>query len=229
MRPAVFLDRDGVINRDTGYVHRPDQLEFLPGVGAAIRALNRAGYWVIVVTNQSGVARGFFGEEAVDTLHRYMSQQLARHAARVDQYYYCPFHPVHGQGQYRRQSSWRKPGIGMFEQALRDFSIEVGRSWMVGDAMTDMEFARKAGLQAIFVGPASADLPASGTPRRCSGLRHAIEVILSHGAGRSAPAALANVERRNRRGVSAAAGTLDPHVQRPALHGAVSNSESNRR
>jgi D-glycero-D-manno-heptose 1,7-bisphosphate phosphatase len=150
-RAAVFLDRDGTINVDSGYVWHPRDLVLIAGSAAAIRRLNLADYLVIVVTNQSGVARGYFDEAAIHRFHQALSAQLAVAGARIDRFYFCPFHPTCGQGLHRRSSRLRKPEIGMFELATRDFSISVSRSWMVGDQAVDMEFARRSGLRRILV------------------------------------------------------------------------------
>lgn len=171
-RPAVFLDRDGTINWDHGYVHRADQFEFIPGAPAAIRSLNAMGYLVLVVTNQAGVARGYYSEIDVRRLHAHVDRELAAQGARVDAYYHCPFHPTHGLGRYRRTSSCRKPGTGMFTRACRDFHVDVPRSWMVGDSESDMEFSRRAGLRGIRVGVGGWDLRAAARHlARCDSLR----------------------------------------------------------
>jgi D-glycero-D-manno-heptose 1,7-bisphosphate phosphatase len=162
-RPAVFLDRDGTINVDSGYVWRARDLELCPGAAEGIARLNDAGHLVIVVTNQSGVARGYFSEDDVTAFHRVLSDTLNAHGAHVDAFYYAPFHPSEGKGRYRCESRLRKPDIGMFELAMHDFAIDVERSWMVGDHLHDMEFARRAGLRAILVGSVPRH-PSEGEP-----------------------------------------------------------------
>lgn len=152
MRPAVFLDRDGTINVDTGYVFRPEDFEFLPGAVEAIKRLNDAGYLVLVVSNQSSVARGFSTEADVENLHRYVAEELSKHGARIDRFYYCPHHPEGEVAAYRKNCDCRKPGIGMFRQACRDFEIDVVNSWMIGDKGSDEEFGQRAGLITICVG-----------------------------------------------------------------------------
>lgn len=148
---AVFLDRDGTINVDHGYVHRVEDLEFIPGAPAALKAMQGAGYQLIVVTNQSGVARGLYTEADVNAVHAHMQDVLTGHGVAPLTYYYCPHHPEHGDAQYRRDCEDRKPGIGMFRRACRDFTIDIERSFMVGDKRSDLEFARAAGLQPILV------------------------------------------------------------------------------
>lgn len=151
MKPAVFLDRDGTLIVDRGYVHRVEDLAFIDGAVDAIAALNRQGWLVIVVTNQSGVARGYYSETDVERFHRAMRAELAKAGARVDAFYHCPYHPTAGLGRYRRDSPMRKPATGMFVRACDDYAIDVEASWMVGDKLDDMRFARAAGLRGILV------------------------------------------------------------------------------
>ena len=153
-RGCVFLDRDGTLVEDHGYVHRPDDLRILSGVPEGLSALRQAGLWLVVVTNQSGVARGYFSEAQVATFHAHLSAQLGPDAA-PDAYYACPFHPEAVAARYRRDSQLRKPRIGMFELARRHFAIDVTRSFMVGDRWLDVEFAHNACLRAILVGDSS--------------------------------------------------------------------------
>ncbi len=145
-RPAVFLDRDGVLNHDTGYVHRPEDFVWVEGAQAAVKRLNDAGYLVIVVTNQSGVARGYFDEAAVQRLHGWINEQLRPLGAHVDAFYYCPHHPEGVVARYARACDSRKPGAGMILRALREWPIDPGRSLMIGDKDIDLEAARRAGL-----------------------------------------------------------------------------------
>ena len=140
-RPVAFLDRDGVLNVDHAYVHRPDQLEWIAGAPDAVRLLNEAGYTVIVVTNQSGVARGYFDEAAVDRFHMHMQERLREHDAHIDAFYSCPHHPEGTVKQYAVQCRCRKPGVGMLEQAARDWPIDLGRSFLIGDKDHDMAAA----------------------------------------------------------------------------------------
>ncbi len=144
---AVFLDRDGVINVEKGYLHRVEELEFLPGAAEAIALLKDAGYLVIVVTNQSGVARGYYSLGAVDLLHRHMSEQLAARGAVVDAWYVCPHHPDHG-----GPCSCRKPLPGMILQAAADYRVDLVRSYLIGDKRSDLEAGLAAGCRAILVG-----------------------------------------------------------------------------
>jgi len=158
-RPAAFLDRDGVLNIDRGYVHRPDQITWIAGAAEAVRLLNSAGYVVVVVTNQSGVARGFYDETAVQELHAYMREELARKGARVDAFYYCPHHPDGTVAAYAVACHCRKPGTGLLEQAARDFAIDRTRSFLIGDTDVDMEAARAFGIAGLRFDALTESLP----------------------------------------------------------------------
>jgi D-glycero-D-manno-heptose 1,7-bisphosphate phosphatase len=147
LRPAAFLDRDGVINLDRGYVWSPDQFEWTPGAIQAIRRLNEAGYLVIVVTNQSGVARGLYTEDAVRALSSWVDEELARHGAHIDGWYYCPHHSEFGEPPYKVDCDCRKPKPGMLLQAIQEHSIDPQRSFLIGDQERDLEAARQAGVK----------------------------------------------------------------------------------
>ena len=124
-RPAAFLDRDGVLNLDHGYVHRPEQLEWVAGAPESVRLLNEAGYYVLVISNQSGVARGFFDEAAVKAFHAHMQNVLAGKGAHIDAFYFCPHHPEGTVKAFAMTCSCRKPRTGMLEQAARDWPIDL--------------------------------------------------------------------------------------------------------
>ncbi len=155
-KPArvVFLDRDGTMNMEVNYLHRPEDLVLIDGCTEAVRLLNEAGYKVIVVTNQAGVARGYYKEEDVDILHAYMNDLLKKKGAHVDAFYYCPHHPEHGIGEYKKKCHCRKPGTGMFEQAEGDLpgGIDKENSFMIGDKLLDTEAGRNFGVTGILVG-----------------------------------------------------------------------------
>jgi D-glycero-D-manno-heptose 1,7-bisphosphate phosphatase len=140
-RPAAFFDRDGVLNVDHGYVHRPEQLEWIAGAPESVRLLNEAGYCVLVITNQSGVARGFFDEAAVKSFHAHMQNVLAGKGAHIDAFYYCPHHPEGTVKAFAMACSCRKPRTGMLEQAAREWPIDVSRSFFIGDNEADMAAA----------------------------------------------------------------------------------------
>lgn len=152
MDKIIFLDRDGTINREVNYLHKPEDLEFLPGAAEAMRLLKEAGFKLVVITNQAGVARGYYGCEDVERLHEYMNGLLKPRGAGVDAYYYCPHHPVHGIGSYKTECRCRKPGTGMFEMAERDFLIDKPHSYMIGDKLIDVEAGVNYGVAAILVG-----------------------------------------------------------------------------
>jgi D-glycero-D-manno-heptose 1,7-bisphosphate phosphatase len=145
-RGAAFLDRDGVINLDDGYVHLPRQFKWIDGAREAIKWLNDRGFFVFVVTNQAGVGRGYYTEDHVRELHGWINEQLAECGAHIDAFRYCPFHPEFGIGDYRRDSDWRKPGPGMLQDLITCWPVRVEQSFLIGDKPSDMEAARRAGL-----------------------------------------------------------------------------------
>jgi len=145
-RPAVFLDRDGVLNVDHHYVHRPDQFEWMPGAMRAIKRLNDSGHLVFVVTNQAGVARGYYDEAAVRSLHAWMNRELNAIGAHIDDFRYCPHHDEATVPAYRRKSSWRKPEPGMILDLLDHWSVDTSRSFLIGDNESDVAAARAVGL-----------------------------------------------------------------------------------
>jgi D-glycero-D-manno-heptose 1,7-bisphosphate phosphatase len=150
MKRAVFIDRDGTINEEKEYLYRTDDFVFIPGAVQAIRMLNEAGFLVVVVTNQSGVARGYYTEEDVHQLHRYISAQLEQCGARVDAWYYCPHHPA-GRGSYALPCRCRKPLPGMLLEAAGRFAIDLESSIMIGDKLIDIQAGAVAGCRSILV------------------------------------------------------------------------------
>lgn len=152
MEQVVFLDRDGTLNQEVNYLHRPEDLKLIPGVPEALGLLKEAGYRLVVVTNQAGVARGYYTEEDVRNLHLYMNQVLERDGASIDAFYYCPHHPEYGVGAYRQACHCRKPDTGMFEMAGKRFEVDKARSFMVGDKLLDVEAGKNYGLTSILVG-----------------------------------------------------------------------------
>jgi len=182
---AVFLDRDGTINVEKNYLHRVEDFRFIPGVPDALNRLKRAGFLLIVVTNQSGVARGYFPREAVCRLHEHLQQQLRRTDVVIDGFYVCPHHPTEGQDQYQIDCDCRKGFPGMLLQAARDHGIDLAGSWMIGDKLADIEAGVAAGCQSILVrtGYGTADEPKvlarfPGTSV-CKDLGAAADLILS--------------------------------------------------
>jgi D-glycero-D-manno-heptose 1,7-bisphosphate phosphatase len=154
-RPAVFLDRDGTLNEDTGYVHRVAEFRWLSGAISAVRRLNEAGYYVFVVTNQSGVARGLFDETAVRDLHHWMNAELRRANAHIDDMRYCPHHPQAAVAAYRMACTCRKPAPGMILDLMRSWSVIAEASIAIGDKERDAAAGRAAGIVAEVV-PAGA-------------------------------------------------------------------------
>jgi D-glycero-D-manno-heptose 1,7-bisphosphate phosphatase len=151
MNKAVFLDRDGTVNEEVGYMTDLTKLRLIRGAGAAIRQLNDSGFLVVLVTNQSGVARGFFPESLVREAHERLDEMLRTEGARIDAFYYCPHHPTAGNSHYTRDCDCRKPRTGLIERAVRDLDIDVSRSYMVGDKWSDIELGHRAGVRAILV------------------------------------------------------------------------------
>lgn len=149
-KPAVFLDRDGTINIEKEYLYKAEEFEFTSQAVEAIRLLNQAGYLVVVVTNQSGVARGYYTEDDVRRLHQYVEAQLEVGGAHVDGWYYCPHHPSGG-APYDLDCDCRKPEPGMLLTAARDLQIDLERSWMVGDKLADIEAGIAAGCRPVLV------------------------------------------------------------------------------
>jgi D-glycero-D-manno-heptose 1,7-bisphosphate phosphatase len=150
MRPAAFFDRDGVLNQDRGYTHRPEDLVWMPGAQEAVRAVNDAGWRAIVVTNQSGVARGLYDEAAVARFHEAMQDDLAATGAFIDAFYVCPFHPDGAVPAYAREHPDRKPQPGMLLRAMADQPIDRARSFLVGDRDTDLKAAAAAGVRGLL-------------------------------------------------------------------------------
>jgi D-glycero-D-manno-heptose 1,7-bisphosphate phosphatase len=150
-RPAVFLDRDGTIVREVDYLRSVEELRLLPGAGNAIRHLNEAGLAVVVVSNQSGVARGLLTEADVTRIHDVLRRRLRRYKARLDGIYYCPHHPEGRVVRYRLRCRCRKPAPGLLQRAARDLGLDLHRCLAVGDAARDVEAGRRAGCRTVLV------------------------------------------------------------------------------
>lgn len=148
-RPAAFLDRDGVLIHDCGYPHRPDQLQMMPGAVEAVKRLNDAGYVTVIVTNQSGIARGYFSEDTMHAFHNLLLAELAKGGATIDAIYFCPFHKVAVEHRYEHPDHPdRKPNPGMLLRAAADLDLALDESSiMIGDNLSDMQAAKNAGVR----------------------------------------------------------------------------------
>lgn len=160
-RPALFLDRDGVINVDHGYVHRVQDFEFIPGIFELARFVVRDLRWpIVVVTNQAGIGRGYFDEASFQRLTTWMCKRFAAEAAPITKVYHCPYHPEHGVGEYRRDHPSRKPKPGMLFQAAADLDLDLAQSALIGDKISDIECANAAGIGLRIMINSSTVLPA---------------------------------------------------------------------
>ncbi len=151
MTRAVFLDRDGTLIEEAGYLDRIDRMTFFPYSLDAIRLLNRAGFHVIVVTNQAGVAHGYFGEEFVRKAHAHLSGKIREAGGEVDAFYYCPHHANAALEEYRRACECRKPQPGMFLTAAREHDVDLSASFAIGDRLNDVQAAHAAGIRPVMV------------------------------------------------------------------------------
>lgn len=150
-RAAVFLDRDGTINEDVGYLADPNEFRLLPGTAEGIKLLKRAGFKVIVISNQSGIARGLFSEEVVRKIDKKMQDELLNRGTFLDAVYFCPHHPDIGEPPYRQDCYCRKPKPGILLQAAKIYRINLAHSYMVGDKLSDIEAGRRAGCRTILL------------------------------------------------------------------------------
>lgn len=178
---AVFLDRDKTLIEDPGYINHPSQVRLLPGVAQALIQLKKMGYLLVVVSNQSGVARGLVTEEVLQQIHHRLKKLLADEGAYLDAIYYCPFHPEGVIPKYRCESDLRKPNPGMLLKAAQDLSIDLSRSWMIGDSFRDIEAGIRAGCKTILIeSPVRRLQPGPSDPvpdRKVASLREAANLI----------------------------------------------------
>ncbi len=149
-RKALFLDRDGVINQEVGYLHAAEEVRWVEGIFELCRVAVGLGYALVVVTNQAGIARGLYTEEQYEELTAWMLEEFVRRGVALDAVYFCPFHPE-GVGKYKREHEDRKPGTGMLRRAAKDLGVELSASVMVGDRCTDVMAANAAGLRRAFL------------------------------------------------------------------------------
>ncbi|MEW6335106.1 MAG: HAD family hydrolase [Thermodesulfobacteriota bacterium] len=148
---AVFLDRDGTINEEVGYLDRPERLKLIPGAAEAIRLINGSGMQAVVVTNQSGVARGLFDEVVVEAVHARLRELLRQEGGFLDGIYFCPHHPTEGRGPYLQSCDCRKPSPGLLIRAAAELGLDTARSYMVGDTLKDMEAGIRVGARGVLV------------------------------------------------------------------------------
>ena len=150
-KPAVFLDRDGTINEQMGYINHLSRVIIFPGVAEAVRLLNANGFWVIVLTNQGGVARGYYPIELMHEIHAFLTKSLNNEGAIIDAIFYCPHHPAGILPEYSMECDCRKPKTGLVHQALEVFDIDMSRSYMVGDRYVDIELASRVEIDGVLV------------------------------------------------------------------------------
>lgn len=149
-QPAVFFDRDGVLNKDIGYLYKREEFVWTEGAVDALRYFHQHGYFIFVVTNQSGIARGYYTEKDVQALHRWMNDQLVNFEAGIDAFYYCPHLPEGSESRYACSCTCRKPQPGLVQKALAEWPVDTERSFLVGDKPSDMECARQSGIRGIL-------------------------------------------------------------------------------
>ena len=148
---AIFLDRDGTINEEVGYIEHLDRLRIIPEAYEAIRLINLSGFIAVVITNQAGIAKGLFNEDFVIKTNERLQEFLGQKGAAIDAFYFCPHHPTEGVPPYRMVCDCRKPAPGLFYQAARDMAIDLAASYMIGDRYRDMEAAHRAGVKGVLV------------------------------------------------------------------------------
>lgn len=185
MKRAVFLDRDGTINVEVQYLSRVEEFQFIPGVPCALKRLKDAGFLLVVVTNQSGIGRGYYDEAALHAIHDHMHADLANFGIAIDACYFCPHHPEHATGDYRTDCACRKPLPGMLQQAAMDLDIDLSRSYMVGDKLADVEAGLSAGCTSLMVLTGYGSAEASRLPegvQAYNDLQGAVDAILAHEA-----------------------------------------------
>ncbi len=158
MRKAIFLDRDGTINTYKEHIFKIEDFEFINGMPEAIKKWNDLNYLIIVITNQAGIGRGLYTEADVSILHKYINEELSKIGAHIDAFYFCPHHPEHGLGEYKKECNCRKPKTGLFEQAISDYQIDIDSSFLFGDKEWDIEAGEKVGLKSFMVDGAPFDV-----------------------------------------------------------------------
>jgi D-glycero-D-manno-heptose 1,7-bisphosphate phosphatase len=182
--PAVFLDRDNTLIANDGDLGDPDAVMLLDGVAAGLRALREAGYRLVVVTNQGGVARGVFSEADVDAVNQRIVELLRRETGDplIERFYYCPYHPEGTVAEYRSEHPWRKPAPGMLLQAARDLRLDLPRSWIIGDGARDVQAGQSAGCRTVLIAPAPPEEPGVQPTAVVGSFADATQVILKRSA-----------------------------------------------
>src|ERR1041385_5580696 len=148
---AVFIDRDGTLSEEVGYINHVSRFQLFPYAAEAIKELNQHNWLAIVVTNQAGVARGYFSEDMIQAVHKKMTEDLSASGAKLDAVYYCAHHPTVGEPPYRVDCDCRKPRPGLVQRAAADLNVDLANSWMIGDRYSDVQLAPNAGLKSMFV------------------------------------------------------------------------------
>lgn len=162
-KPALFLDRDGVINVDYGYVNSIEDFDFIPGIFELVSAANNIGYLCVVITNQSGIGRGLYNKHDFYDLSSWMIKRFSKNSANIDAIYYSPFHPTKGKGKYLVKEDTRKPGAGMFHEAIKDLNIDISKSIMIGDKVSDLEASLSANIKHNYLLSPDKDMVISET------------------------------------------------------------------
>jgi D-glycero-D-manno-heptose 1,7-bisphosphate phosphatase len=216
---AVFLDRDNTLIEDPGYISNPAQVKLLPGTAASLTQLRKMDFKTIVVSNQSGVARGIFTEEALAQIHHQLEKLLADEGAYLDAIYYCPFHPDGTVAKYKMESPLRKPSPGMILKAAQEHSIDLSESWMIGDSYRDIEAGKRAGCKTILINnpvkPVLKNLLDPEPDRQAVNIREAINIIRMHALRQSVKTTVEHKQSEP------AAQTPEPVVQKPAVPAAA--------
>jgi D-glycero-D-manno-heptose 1,7-bisphosphate phosphatase len=188
---AIFLDRDGTLIEDPGYINNPDQVKLLDYVPEALMELKATGYKLIVVSNQSAVARGIVTEKVLAKVHERLEQLLAEKGAFLDRIYYCPYHAEGAIPKYRKESNWRKPNPGMLLAAAEEMGIDLGQSWAIGNSPRDIEAGLRAGCKTILINrPSGHDQPQVGQPTadyKAVNLKEAVNIIKKYHRSRRQP------------------------------------------
>lgn len=148
---ALFLDRDGVINKDLNYVHKKEDIQFTHGIFKFLKKATKQNYKIIIITNQAGIGRGLYSEKDFWTLMHWMLHKFSKRGIHIEKVYFCPHHPTHGKGRYKKKCKCRKPNSLLFEKAIKDFKIDVTQSIMIGDKESDLVPAKKVGVSKLIL------------------------------------------------------------------------------